>query len=623
MAQRTGAMKLSKLREMMAAVPVGGTKGKGIDALIVTMQDQHESEYLRDRDKRIRFISGFSGSSATAVITPSKALFWTSGRYYIQALDQLDPAEEWILMKEGLLDTPTKETWLLNNLSPKSIVGTDPNLICNSEWEYLSSTLNSGGHSIVPLSENLIDKVWGDEQPTDETYIINSHPIQFSGKSAGEKVQLTREAMESVGATILVITALDDIAYLLNLRGSDIPCNPVFFAYVILTLEELHLFINASKLSEAAQQQLVAEKVNPVYHPYKDIYKVLNQIASSCTEKDKIWLSSNSSYAIHRECEKAKKHVAMLPVCFMKAVKNQVEIDGMKSSHTRDSVALVKYFAWLEDKIKSGEYITEISGAAQLEKFRSEQDHYIGLSFPTISSVGAHGAIIHYIPTSATDVQITDKEVYLCDSGAQYLDGTTDVTRTMHFGEPSNFEKETFTRVFKGQYQLSTAIFPNKMKGCLLDTLARSHLWKVGLNYLHGTGHGVGSYLCVHEIVSGISWQLYPNDPGVQAGMFLSNEPGYYEDEKFGIRLENVELVVKANTPYNYLGQDYLTFETMTLVPIQTKMLDVSLLTEDEIKYLNDYHAKCYKTLAPFLQGPKNAQALQWLKKETTQLTSR
>ncbi|XP_047347344.1 xaa-Pro aminopeptidase ApepP [Vespa velutina] len=617
MARRTGAVKLAKLRELMKNIQVGAIKEEGIQAIVVNSEDAHQSEYLREHDQRLKFISGFTGSLGTAIITIDKALLWTDGRYFTQASAELDPSEEWTLMKEGLLETPTMQAWLASNLPPKSVVGADPNLLSYTKWVTLHTALIAAGHTLLPLEENLIDKVWGNEQPLPAANNIVPQSLHFSGKSAGEKIKLCRDTMKLTSAKILIITALDEVAYLLNLRGSDIPYNPIFFAFVIITMEEVHMFVDVTRLTEPAKQQLKNEGVDLTFHPYNDIHRFLKQKAATCSN-DLIWISNGSSYAIHSDCGDMNKHIAISPVSVAKAIKNSIEIEGMKAAHIRDAVALVKYFAWLEDKIKNKkEHVSEISGASQLEKFRTEQKHYIGLSFTTISSVGPHGAIIHYSPSPETDVPITDKEFYLCDSGAQYKDGTTDVTRTIHFGVPTDYQRECFTRVFKGQCRLSSTIFPLKTKGNYLDTLARESLWSVGLNYLHGTGHGIGSYLNVHEQPIGISWKPYPDDPGLQPGMFLSNEPGYYEDKEFGIRLENIELVVTTKTPYKFKNIKFLTFETVTLVPIQTNLLNVSLLTDEEINYLNNYHAKCLKTLSPLLQDPENDQALQWLKRET------
>ncbi|XP_008548321.1 xaa-Pro aminopeptidase ApepP [Microplitis demolitor] len=623
---RTGATKLSKLRELMAAVEFEGAVKKGIQALIVGSEDAHLSEYITDRDKRRQFISGFQGSLGTAIITDKDAMMWTDGRYYAQAQAEFDPPDAWTLMKEGTIGTPTQDEWLVSNLPPNSTVGADPNLMSYAVWIPLHNSLSAAGHNLLPLEENLIDKLWGDEQPPVISNPIVPQLITFTGKTAGEKITQCREAMKKNRASVLVITTLDEVAYLLNLRGSDIPYNPVFFAYVIITLTDIHIFVDKTRLTAEAEKQLNDEGVEAIYHPYEDVRSYLKQLALSNlfitgngSENERIWINSNANYALHTECGDVQRHIAITPVRLMQVIKNQVEIDNMKAAHIRDSAALVKYFAWLEDKVKSkcDPPITEITGADKLEQIRREQKNFVGLSFPTISSVGPHGAVIHYLPSPKTDVPITDQEIYLCDSGAQYYDGTTDVTRTFHFGTPTSFQREAFTRVFKGQTAVATAVFPMMIKGNYLDILARKSLWDVGLHYLHGSGHGVGAYLNVHEFPTAISWRPYPDDPGLQPGIFLSNEPGFYEDGSFGIRLENVQFVIKANTPYNHRNLDFLTFETVTFVPIQTSLLDIDLLTDQEIEYLNSYHAKCLEILRPFLQGEDDIQARQWLEKET------
>ncbi|KAK0182948.1 hypothetical protein PV327_001028 [Microctonus hyperodae] len=628
--RHSGITKLAKLRKLMSSVQVNNGTVEGIQAVIVGSEDAHHSEYIMDHDKRRHYISGFQGSYGTAIITATEALLWTDGRYYAQATAEFDPPEDWTLMKEGTLGTLTKEEWLISALPPKSSVGVDPNLISNSLWESLHNALSTAGHRLIPLRENLIDKIWGDDQPAITSNDIVPQLIKYTGKTAGEKVAQCRAAMEKNHASILVISFLDEVAYLLNLRGSDIPYNPIFFAYVIITLTEVHMFVNESKLSHEAKQQLVNEGVEVIYHPYENVRIFLKQLIQSnlsatenTRESGKIWITNDANYALHMECGDLQRFIAITPIRKMQIVKNSVEIERMKEAHIRDAVALVKYFAWLEDKVKSKHDppITEITGADQLEKFRREQENFVGLSFPTISSVGPHGAIIHYLPSPQTDLPITDQEIYLCDSGAQYYDGTTDVTRTFHFGNPTSFQREVFTRVFKGQVSLATVIFPAMIKGNCLDTLARKSLWDAGLNYLHGTGHGVGAYLNVHEVPSSISWRPHPDDPGLQAGMFLSNEPGFYEDGSFGVRLENVQYIVKAETLYNHRDIEFLTFEPITFVPIQTSLLDVSILNYEEIDYLNNYHAKCLEILGPLLQGEDNAQALEWLKKETLPIT--
>lgn len=419
--------------------------------------------------------------------------------------------------------------------------------------------------------------------------------------------------MSKHNAKTLVISALDDVAWTLNMRGSDIPFNPVFFAFLVITENSVHLFIDKNKLTDEVVAHLSAEGINASFHAYEDIYEFVSQMVPSGDEhNNRVWFGNSANRALTSSVPEKSLLVQCSPVALKKAVKNSVEAEGLKQAHIRDGVAVSRYLHWLE-KVIIGEKqkVTEASGARQLENFRSEMEHYVGLSFETISSVGPNGAIIHYQPSpegSENDLQITTDAMYLCDSGAQYLDGTTDITRTIHLGTPTDYEKNCFTRVLKGQLQLGSAVFPEKIQGNYLDTLARKFLWDVGLNYQHGTGHGIGSYLCVHEGPMGITWRTVPDDPGLQPGMFLSNEPGYYENGKFGIRLEDIIYVVPSK-----VASDFLTFETATMVPIQTKMIEKELLTADEKTRLNAYHKKCRETLTPLLQKAGHKDVVQWL----------
>jgi len=375
MVKKDGLWKLTQLRALMKNVQPSGwslIRKKGIQALIVTGEDAHQSEYSTERDQRRCFISGFRGSYGTVVILHDAALLWTDGRYYQQAMSELDPPEAWTLMREGLLDTPTITAWLAANLPSKSVVGADANLISFTEWTRLQNSLIDAGHDLIPLSENLVDKVWGDDQPAPTANIVLPQLLRYSGRSAGDKVKACRDAMRENGTTILVVTALDAIAYLLNWRGSDIPFNPVFFAYVILTLKDVHIFIDRSRLSQEALEQLKNEGVDPIFHAYEDIHVYMKSFVQSCSfEKDKMWISNKSSFALHPDVATIQKHTDITPISVMKSIKNATEIIGMRAAHVRDSVALVKYFAWLEDKIKNtNELITEISGATRLEQFR-------------------------------------------------------------------------------------------------------------------------------------------------------------------------------------------------------------------------------------------------------------
>lgn len=391
----------------------------------------------------------------------------------------------------------------------------------------------------------------------------------------------------------------------------------MFFSYAIITDNEVYLFIDPSRITDTISAHFETNKVKVTVKPYLEVFSVFEQLATSTDGK--VWVSSGSSEALTALVPKQKRHQDITPLNVMKAIKNSVEAQGMRDCHVRDGVALIKYFAWLENEILNNRKVTEISGATQLEEFRSKGEHFQGLSFGTISGSGAHGSIIHYSPQPETDIEITDKDMYLCDSGAQYLDGTTDVTRTWHFGTPNAYEREAFTRVFKGQWQMGTLVFPNKTKGTRLDTLARQFLWEYGLDYGHGTGHGIGSFLNVHEGPMGIGTRDYPDDPGLQENMFLSNEPGYYEDGQFGIRLEDIVQVVKATVPKDFAGRGALTFHTVTLCPIQTKLINVDLLTATERKGLNDYHKRVREILLPLLDQ-SDELTIKWLNKETQQI---
>lgn len=506
-------------------------------------------------------------------------------------------------------------SWLSKTLPIGSRVGVDPRIITYQDWTPLKTQLELAGHKLVPISQNLIDLIWKD-RPKTPCNPVKPLPIQYSGKAVAAKLADVRQHMKEKNASVLVITALDEIAWLLNLRGSDIDYNPVFFAYVIVQLESCLLFIDPKKYTKDVAQHLKEEAPNEkfIIKQYEDVEKALKELTQNLVGR--VWLSESASYALISAVPQKTLYTDVTPTALMKAVKNSVEIEGMRNAHIKDAAALCCYFAWLEKNVQR-EKITEITGAEKLEEFRKQQADYVGASFGTISSVGPHGAIIHYTPDAKTDAQLTVDALYLCDSGGQYLDGTTDVTRTLHFGTPSDYEKECFTRVLKGQLQLAASVFPTKIKGNYLDSFARQFLWKVGLNYGHGTGHGIGSYLCVHESPIGISWRHLPDDPGLEEGMFLSNEPGYYEDGKFGIRLEDIIQIVKATVPYDFNNRGYLTCDTITLVPKQIKMIAVELLTDEEITLLNEYHEKCRNIIGPLLEQQGQFEAKEWLWKET------
>lgn len=403
---------------------------------------------------------------------------------------------------------------------------------------------------------------------------------------------------------------MDEIAWLFNLRGSDIECNPVFFAYAIVSEKETILYLDLDKLTDDVNAHLAASDVTT--RPYSQFFQDLKHLH---LDSKKLLVNNKTSLAVEVAVGETNVLEERSYITDAKAIKTQAELDGMRACHLRDGAALIHYFAWLENKLLSGVILDEVDAADRLEQFRAEQDHFVGLSFATISSTGSNGAIIHYKPEKGACKIIDPAQIYLCDSGGQYLDGTTDVTRTFHFGTPTAYEKRCFTRVLQGHIAIDQAIFPKGTTGYLLDPFARQALWKDGLNFLHGTGHGVGCFLNVHEGPHGIGIRVNYNDTPLAAGMTVTDEPGYYEDGQFGIRIENVILVKDADTPHNFGGRGYLGFEHITIAPIGLNLIDVELLSPSEIKWVNDYHEECWVKLSPLVAH--DALAVAWLKKET------
>ncbi|KAF5269135.1 hypothetical protein FQR65_LT02435 [Abscondita terminalis] len=585
-----------------------------LHAYLVPTSDCHYSEYPAACDQRRSFISKFTGSAGTAIVTQDHACLWTDGRYFAQATQQLD--SNWTLMKEGILSTPTQSAWLINTLPPRSNVGADPKVMSYTVWQNLQQQLAAYGHKLVAVNDNLIDLIWTNRPPPSKNPIVPLE-LKYSGKIIADKIKEIRSQMKDHNVSILTLSALDEIAWLLNLRGSDVDCNPVFFSYVVITPCGVTVLLNLDKATSEVKDHLDKEAgdLNLKLASYDAICDVIAESLEKVTDGF-VWVSNNVNYLLASLVPQNRLKTAVTPPALMKLIKNEVEIQGMKNAHIRDGVALCCYFAWLETAIKT-ETITEISGENKLEEFRKQQSEFMYPSFATISAVGAHGAIIHYKATESTDVPITSDAMYLCDSGGQFKDGTTDVTRTLHFGTPTDFEKDCYTRVLKGQLKLGRTVFPKKIVGNCLDSYAREFLWKVGLDYAHGTGHGVGAYMNVHEGPIGISFKPFPDDPGLEAGMFLSNEPGFYEEGKFGIRIEDVVLVVPYLAQNNFNNRGYLTFETVTWAPKTTKLIKKEMLTEEEVIQLNTYHQKCREVLGPIMEQQNQHQAKEWLWKET------
>lgn len=503
-----------------------------------------------------------------------------------------------------MTDVHSWQEFLVANVQRTSRVGIDASLLPLNESLKLQEQLRSRGAELVGQEHNLIDQIWAD-RPSAPSNQVDVHPIKYAGSSADDKLKGLRSLLKKKEAFGFVLSSLDEIAWLFNLRGSDVPFNPIFFAYAIVTLQTSTLFVNEDKLSDEIRAFLPRETQ---ILPYSNIFRSARSLA---TTNQKIFISSKGSWAL---ANALGSHVESMrsPIGDAKSIKNETEMVGMKECHVRDGAALVEYFYELSKLATSNSSIDEVDAATILEKKRAAKDHFVGLSFPTISSTGANGAIIHYKPEKETCAVIDWSKIYLCDSGAQYKDGTTDITRTWHFQNPTSFEKQAFTLVLKGHIAIATAVFPRGTTGYTLDTLARQHLWREGLDYFHGTSHGVGSYLNVHEPPIGIGTRITFNEVPFSVGNVISNEPGFYLDGQFGIRIENIVTCVDVKTKHKFGGREYLGFETISLAPLCLNLIDTSLLSQQEISWVNTYHALVLEQLGGIV--PESVKA--WLENE-------
>ncbi|CAB0001297.1 unnamed protein product [Nesidiocoris tenuis] len=597
---------LAKLRQLF------DDKSNKLDGYMVTSFDQHHNEYIATHDRRLEYLTGFSGSAGTAIVTANEAVLWVDGRYHIQASNEL--RSPFVLMKTGKAGVLSESDWLVQNVRKGSVIGACGKYVSAISWLSMVEKLDSFKIRLQDVKNDLVDIIWA-ERPSRPCSELRPHPINYSGKAVCDKVRNVREEMIKKNVDMLVLSELDDIAWLLNLRGSDIPYNPVFFSFMIIRLNHIDIFVES--LCEPATRQLFEENIMLCDHEYETFYDTLYEMASN-SRNEKIWISDKANYKIYRSIPRRKVFMELTPVSMLKCMKNDVEASGMIEAHVYDGYALCKFFCWLEKMLKNKKLVTEISASKALEDFKKRNTDYLGPSFSTISATGPHSAIVHYIVDEESDRPLSTDEVYLCDSGSHYPCGTTDVTRTFHFGSPSHIQKMCYTRVFKGQVSLSTTVFPVGTKGSSLDTLARQHLWKDGLDYDHGTGHGVGAYLNVHESPVSIS-RRRSQDIALMKNMFVSNEPGFYSDGSFGIRLENVEHVVPASVKSG-AEKAFLTFETVTLCPYQTLMLVPDMLTNLDLCYLNSYSLRVRKILCPVFKSEGDMETLKWVMKMTEPL---
>ncbi|GFP60516.1 probable Xaa-Pro aminopeptidase P [Trichoderma asperellum] len=618
MAKTSTTHRLAQLRALM--------KEHNVQIYVVPSEDSHNSEYIASCDARREFISGFTGSAGCAVITETAAALATDGRYFNQATQQLD--ENWILLKQGLQDVPTWQEWAAEQSAGGKSVAVDSTLVTGSAAKKLAEKIRkSGGSDLVPLDVNLVDKVWADSRPARPQQGIRVLSEKFAGKSVQSKLADLQAELEKKRSPGVFISMLDEVAWLFNLRGNDIPYNPVFFSYAVITPKGAALYVDESKLDQECRAHLAKYEV--AVKPYETFFRDAEQLHAqfvASTEKEgappagSFLMSNKGSWALKRALggDTAVEEIRS-PVGDAKAVKNETEMEGMRACHIRDGAALIQYFAWLEDQLVNQKVVLdEVQAADKLEELRSQKEHFVGLSFPTISSTGANAAVIHYGPERGNCATIDPNAIYLCDSGAQYLDGTTDTTRTLHFGQPSEAEREAYTLVLKGNIALDVAIFPKGTTGFALDSLARQHLWKAGLDYRHGTGHGVGSFLNVHEGPIGIGTRIQYTEVPLAPGNVISNEPGYYEDGNFGIRIENIVMVKEVETKHSFGDKPFLGFEHVTMVPYCRSLINESMLTEDEKAWLNASNAEILEKTKGYFEG--DAITTAWLERETRRI---
>ncbi len=564
-------------------------KRESLDAFIFLSTDPHNGEYIPVHWQARKWISGFDGSAGIAVVTLNEAALWTDSRYFIAAEAQLKDTE-FALMKEGLESTPTITQWLARKLafSASPSVGIDGGSSCFSYVNNLIKELRASGGITLRTNFDPLEVIWKDrpEIPLNPVYI---HEIKYSGESCSSKLQRIKEKIKEHHAEGLLMASLDDIAWTTNLRGSDVCHNPVFLAYMLITQKRVTLFIDSKKLSKQVTSYLKTEGVN--LEEYSKIRKAL----SSYKEYNILMDSKEINYTLYKSvgCQIVDEPS---PTTYLKAIKNPIEIEGFHNAMCRDGVAMVKFLCWLENKVQTDE-LTELSVSEKLQSLRSKQALFKDISFPTISAYKENAAIVHYEPTKESSKPIRAKGFLLLDSGAQYLDATTDITRTIALGELTQEEKLVYTLVLKGHIQLSMLKFPRSSSGTQIDAIARRDMWKEGYNYLHGTGHGVGCFLNVHEGPHGIRMQ-YLRAP-LQEGMTITNEPGIYLKDKFGVRIENTMLIVfDKETQFG----KFLGFEPLTLCPIDLKPIIKEDLSFEEISWLNAYHKEVYDKLSPYLE---------------------
>jgi Xaa-Pro aminopeptidase len=587
--------RVSELRRLM--------KEKNIDAYIIPSCDAHQSEYVAEHWKSRTWISGFTGSAGTVVVAKNEAGLWTDGRYYIQAEKQLEGSGiKLFKMREP--NVPSTTEWIFSTLDEGSCVGFDGKVFSAASVKNMKETFSKKKLSINS-EYDLIDLIWNDrpEVPMNKIYI---HEVKYSGKSRNEKIKEVRKYMKEEGANHYLLASLDDIAWLFNIRGNDVSNNPVAISYALISEKEVYIFIDNRKVSNGVRKELEQEGI--ILKEYENIQQYLKAL----DDNDKVLFDANKTNiwlynSLPENCETINKRNITTK---LKAIKNDIEIENLRRCQTRDGAAMVKFLYWLDNTVGK-EKVTEISATDKLIGFRAEQELYMASSFDYIAGYKEHAAMMHYKATPDSDYELKREGMFLVDSGGQYLDGTTDITRTIVLGKLSEEEKFDFTLTLKGHIALNKAKFLYGTRGIQLDILARRPLWEHGIDYKCGTGHGVGFLLNVHEGPQSISPHLL--DVKIEKGMVTTNEPGVYKEGKHGIRIENTTLAVEDQQ--TEFGQ-FMKFEVISYCPIDLEAINVDMLTKEEKEWLNDYHKDVYEKLSPYL----NEEEKVWLKNETREI---
>lgn len=587
--------RLSALRKCM--------EEKNIDVYVVPTADFHQSEYVGEHFKARKFITGFSGSAGTAVITKTEARLWTDGRYFIQAAAQLEGTTV-ELMKMGEPGVPEMNAYIEEVLKEGETLGFDGRVVSVGEGEGYAAIAGKK-NAKVNYQVDLIDEIWEDRPVLSEEPAFNLD-VKYAGETVASKLARIREEMKEAGTNVHVVSTIDDICWTLNIRGNDIDFFPLVLSYGIITMDSFELYIDERKLDDKLKAKLAKDGVN--LHPYNDIYEDVKKFGSDVVAMID---PGKLNYALFNNIPENVKTVEKRnPAILMKAIKNPVEIENIRKAQIKDSVAHVRFMKWLKENVGKMR-ITEMSASDKLDEFRAEMGKFIRPSFEPISSFGEHGAIVHYTSSPETDVELKEGQLFLTDTGVGFYEGSTDVTRTYALGEVPQIMKDHFTLVAISNLQLGSAKFLEGSTGMILDILARKPFWDRDLNFNHGTGHGVGYLLNIHEGPAGFRWKYRKGETEVlQEGMVITDEPGIYIEGSHGIRLENELLTCKGTL--NEYGQ-FMYFEAITLIPMDLDAINPDIMTQEDKKLLNDYHAKVYEVIAPYL----NEEEQEWLKKYT------